>query len=156
MGRWSDGFDLKMIDYRRFLITPQVEAGSPVLILGFPWGMRSEEYAVPILRYGVVAVTDPNIVVDAMLFEGNSGGPVVHTPATPLGKSFTAPVLQGEWLVGLVSKEITFRILDKTGKVIREDRSGLCNVVPASAILELLESPQFKAVDTRTGNIGSK
>ncbi len=143
--------DVVPIPYSRFLIRPEIEAGAPVFIIGFPRGLRDENYAEPILRYGIIARADPDILVDGFTFGGNSGGPVIYAPSTPLGKTLRSNILQEQWLVGLVAGHITTVVTDPNTKEKTEEHLGLCNIVPASAILELLESTEFKAVEMQAG-----
>ena len=82
----------------------------------------------------------------------NSGGPVIYEPSIQLGEGFKTPILQGDWFVGMVLSEIRYvepAISANTGKlrVTFEDNSGLCNILPADFILELLESPDFVRID---------
>jgi hypothetical protein len=145
--------DIILISYSVFLPAKQVQAGAPLFIIGFPMGMRSEQYATPILRRGIVARSDPNnIIVDGFVFPGNSGGPVVYEPSIQLGQDFTTPILQGDWLVGMVLSEIAYveqAISAQTGRprVTFEDNSGLCNVLPADLILDFLRSSEFQKID---------
>jgi hypothetical protein len=141
------------IPYSIFLPAKQLQAGAPLFIIGFPLGMRSEKYATPVVRRGIVARPDPNnIIVDGFVFPGNSGGPVVYGPTIRLGKGFKTQVLQGDWFVGMVLSEIRYvepAISPQTGRprVTFEDNSGLCNVLPADHILDLLASPDFVRLD---------
>ena len=134
----------------------KIEAGAPIFIIGFPLGLRSEDYATPILRRGMVSRSDSSgILVDALVFAGNSGGPVVYAPSTPLGVGLSSPVLQGQWLVGLTTGYIPFIDVaistnTKRPRVTFEENSGLCSVVPATHIMDLLESQAFLAIDTKT------
>jgi hypothetical protein len=115
--------------------------------------MRSEQYATPIVRRAIVARVDPNnIIADGFVFPGNSGGPVVYEPTIRIGKSFKTSILQGDWLVGMVSSFITYRdvavsLQTKRPRIIFEENAGLCRVVPAETILELLQSPDFVKID---------
>lgn len=149
----SDTSDLLDIQYSDFLSVEHVQAGAPLFIVGFPLGMRSEEYATPIVRRGLVARSDAeNIIVDGLVFPGNSGGPVVYEPSTQLGETFTTPILQGEWFIGMVVSEISYiepAVSLQTGRarVIFEDNTGLCNVIPANIILDHLNSPEFQKYD---------
>jgi hypothetical protein len=155
MVRRIEGSDFKWIKCAQFLTKPAIEPGAPLFIIGFPMGMRSEEYAMPILRGGMVARTDPGrILADAFVFPGNSGGPVVYAQASQI---FSRSILGNQWLVGLVSGALTYEekaISPQTQRtrITFEDNMGLCDVVPASAILELLDSPEFKAVDIKPKN----
>jgi hypothetical protein len=148
-----EGSDYKRIAYSQFLTTPGIEVGTPVYVIGFPLRMRSEEHAMPILRRGMVARTEPNnILLDAFVFPGNSGGPVVYAPTDI--SVFLSSTLHDQRLVGLVSESVSYTEVAISAQTRRpritfEDNSGLCNIVPASAILELLESPEFVAVDMK-------
>lgn len=148
--------DFVTIPYSMFLPVKQLQAGAPLFIIGFPLGMRSEKYATPIVRRAIVARTDPNnIIVDGFVFPGNSGGPVVYEPSTQLGKVFKTPILQGGWFVGMVLSQISYvepAISAHTGRprVTFEDNSGLCNVLPADNILDLLKNPDFVRIDKKT------
>ena len=145
--------DLVQIPYSVFLSAENVQAGAPLFIIGFPLGMRSEEYATPIVRHAMVARSDSdNIIVDGFVFPGNSGGPVIYEPSTQLGKMFKTPILQGDWIIGMVVSEISYveaAISAQTGRarVTFEDNTGLCNVIPANLILDHLNSPEFQKHD---------
>ena len=145
----KDNSDLTKIPHSAFLSAETVQAGAPLFIIGFPLGMRSEEYATPIVRRAIVAMPDSeNIIVDGFVFPGNSGGPVIYEPSIQLGKGFTTPILQGDWLIGMVVSEISYvepAISPQTGRarVVFEDNTGLCNVIPANLILDHLNNPEF-------------
>lgn len=149
----KDTSDTANIPYSAFLPAKQVQAGAPLFIIGFPLGMRSEEYATPIVRRAIVARSDPNnIIADGFVFPGNSGGPVIYEPSIQLGTGFTTSILQGVWLVGMVVSEIAYvesAISVQTGKtrVTFEQNSGLCNVIPADLILDVLRTPEFQKLD---------
>jgi hypothetical protein len=149
----KDTTDFITIPYSAFLPVKQLQAGAPLFIIGFPMGIRSEEYTVPIVRRAIVARPDPNnIIVDGFVFPGNSGGPVVYEPTVRLGKGFKTPILQGDWMVGMVLSyipyaEAAFSSQTQRPRIIFEENSGLCNVLPADQILDLLESSDFVKVD---------
>ena len=145
--------DLVQIPYSLFLSSESIQAGAPLFIIGFPLGMRSEEYATPIVRRAMVARSDSeNLIVDGFVFPGNSGGPVIYEPSIQLGKVFKTPILQGDWFVGMVVSEISYvepAISPQSGRarVTFEDNTGLCNVIPANLILDHLNSPEFQRYD---------
>ena len=61
-------------------------------------------------------------------------------------------ILHGDWLIGMVSSFIPYRdvaisVQTKRPRIIFEENAGLCNVVPAEIILELLQSPDFVEMD---------
>ena len=67
------------VDITSTLDSTNLSAAAPVLILGFPMGMRSESYAVPIVRRGIVAqVGAGSVLIEAFVF-----------PATAVGRFFT-------------------------------------------------------------------
>jgi len=154
---WGPEADIKAMPFTAFLRETQVEAGTPVFILGFPLGLRSEKYALPILRRGVVARRDEQgFILDGFVFPGNSGGPVVYEPLFAMnagpGISVTSSLLQGTWLVGLVVSEISYietavSPQTKRPRITFEDNTGLCHILSADAILEVLKSPEFEMVD---------
>lgn len=150
---WPDTADLVQIPYSLFLSQENVQAGAPLFIIGFPLGMRSEEFATPIVRRAMVARSDSeNIIVDGFVFPGNSGGPVIYEPSIQFGKVFKTPILQGDWFIGMVVSEISYvepAISPQTGRarVTFEDNTGLCNVIPANIILEHLNSSEFQKYD---------
>ena len=143
----------KNLSMSLFLKTERLQPCAPLYILGFPMGLRSENHAIPIVRQGIVARCDSNsILAEAFVFPGNSGGPVIYAPTFPVDqKTLKSPVLQGQWIVGLVSESIAYvdhaisRQSMRT-RVIFEDNSGLVNVVPANAVLKLLTREDVKKV----------
>lgn len=150
----EDISDSLTIPYSLFLPTRQMESGAPLFIIGFPLGLRSDQYATPIVRRASIARVDNDmLIVDGFVYPGNSGSPVIYEPALQLDKvSFTTPILQGEWFVGMVLSEISYvepaiSLQTKKPRVIFEQNSGLSNVLPADKILELLRVPEFVKAD---------
>lgn len=149
----EDISDFVTIPYSLFLPTRQMESGAPLFIIGFPLGLRSDQYATPIVRRASIARVDQDmLIVDGFVYPGNSGGPVIYEPTLQLGKGFTTPILQGEWFVGMVLSEISYvepaiSLQTKRPRVTFEQNSGLSNVLPADKILELLRVPEFVKAD---------
>jgi len=60
--------------------------GESIFVLGYPGIAGNDRLVRPILRQGIVAWTDPKhpgespFLVDANIFPGNSGGPVIQVP----------------------------------------------------------------------------
>ncbi len=145
--------DIATIDPEMFLKKESIQAGSPALTLGFPTGLRSKEYAIPVVRRAMVAIADAKrFIVDGFVFPGNSGGPVVYMPAFQIGNIALNNYIQEQRLIGLVSSYIPYMdtaisLQTKRPRIIFEENSGLANVVPADAILKLIEREDMQALD---------
>jgi len=129
--------------------------GDEIFVLGFPMGMAGKERKYVIVRGGIIArlddeiiETDHSFIVDTPVFPGNSGGPVILKPAITSIKG-TRPVGEA-LLLGLVSSYITYEETAcsvQTGKprVVFVENSGLANVVPLDfvrdVVLPLLPKP---------------
>ncbi|SRR6266567_1557611 len=152
---WGNAAEFTAIPIGMFLDANLVEAGAPVFLMGFPLGLRSEKYALPILRRGIVARKDTgSIIVDGFVFPGNSGGPVVYEPVIQVGANLTTTLLQGSWLVGIVVSEISYiepaiSPQTKRPRITFENNTGLCNILPSGVILELLKSAEFEKADRK-------
>lgn len=150
---WPDAVRIVTIATDNFIGSASLMAGTPVLALGFPLGLRSTDHALPIARQGIVARADQNgIVADLFVFPGNSGGPVVYTPPFKPGKGLTSALEVEEKLIGVVSSFIPYREpaispQTKRVRVMFEENSGLANVVPIDRLVELIESDAVKKKD---------
>jgi len=65
-----------------------ITQGDGIFVVGFPMGLAGEEKNYAILRGGIIARLDDEIIdktntflIDAFIFPGNSGGPVILKPA---------------------------------------------------------------------------
>ncbi len=101
--------DLHAIGIQDFGTDDDIYQGASVVILGYPALLGEAYLATPIARSGIVAWTDPNgldkpFLVDANVFEGNSGGPVFHSRS---GMSRYGGMLIGGGitLIGIVSQD---------------------------------------------------
>lgn len=148
------------IEFNYFRVTPsqalsleranelQVSEGDGVFVLGFPLGEAGEERNYVIVRQGIIArIRDwlggksRIILVDASVFPGNSGGPVVLKPelAAIEGTKSNSSAL----LVGMVSGYLPYEdiaVSSQTGKprIVFQENSGLAIVVPIDVIQETL------------------
>jgi len=77
--------DLHAIGLQDFGTNDDIYQGGSVIILGYPALLGEAYLSTPIARSGIIAWTDPDngpgkpFLVDANVFEGNSGGPVFHS-----------------------------------------------------------------------------
>jgi hypothetical protein len=137
------GFDPKML-LRRNAVLP----GAHVFVLGYPLGLRSEAYAVPILRTGSVARAEGGVfLVEAFCFPGNSGGPVIYTPNIHVEGASGSSTITEVKIIGLVANQLIENetyVSPKTGnvRINFEQPLGLTEVTPADGILNLLEGPE--------------
>jgi hypothetical protein len=147
---------LRAITQDKFLPKTKLQTGANLLILRFPLGLRSEEHPNPIARKGMVARADrDDLLADAFVFPGNSGGPVIYEPPIKImGKGLIiSPFLNEELLIGLVTSfipyhEIAVSSQTKRPRVVFEENSGLANVVPADAIKDLLDRDDVTKLDS--------
>ena len=128
------------------LIETEFREGNEVFVLGFPIAMVGEEKNYVIVRQGIIArIQDwyegaaKNYLIDASIFPGNSGGPVL---AKPTIHTYGTAVTSAK-LIGMVSGYVPYRDIarsDQTGLPIlaSEENSGLAVVVPVDAIEETI------------------
>ena len=118
--------------------------GDGVFVLGFPMGLAGEERNYVIVRQGIIARIrnwldgrENSFLIDASIFPGNSGGPVLIKPE--------ATAIQGTrpngrcGLIGMVSSYLPYQevaVSKQTGRprMIFEENSGLGVVVPVDEI----------------------
>lgn len=148
--------DILNIPQDMILKKDSIQAGTPALILGFPMGQRSEEYAKPLVRNAIVALVDSeHFIIDGFAFPGNSGGPVVYKPSPIPGIGLSGSnkaYLNKQMLIGLVSSYIPYAdvavsLHTKRPRITFEENSGLTNVVPADEIIKLIQVKEFKKLD---------
>ncbi len=150
---YSDSADFVEIDSTDYLGVDSLDAGANVLVIGFPLGLRSEKYANPLVRHGIVSRADSSeILVDAFVFPGNSGGPVLYLPTIKIGGGLLSPFINSERIIGLVSgyvpyEDVAISNQTRRPRVVFEENSGLCVVVPIIALTEVFQSAKFQAVD---------
>ena len=127
-----------------------VEEGSLVYALGFPMG-QVEIIKAPICRLGCISrVMDafirqkeyPTFLVDAQVYPGNSGGPIVSRPEQMSIEG--TPANNKANLIGILSQYIPYQetlYSRQTGRarMIQEENSGLTVVHPVDRIKEVVE-----------------
>lgn len=123
-----------------------INEGDRVFVLGFPMGLVAAERQYVICRSGIIArIRDyledraSDYLVDAPVFPGNSGGPVVLCPSA-LSIQGTKPPERAD-LIGLVKSYVPYRDVAVSAQTQRpritfEENSGLTAVEPMDAILE--------------------
>ncbi len=125
-----------------------VSTGDGIFILGFPLGIRGKAQNYAVVKGGIIARFDTELLndhyfyIDSTAYPGNSGGPVIYKPelvsiqgTKAVGKSS---------LMGVVSKGVSFTeraISEQTGqpRIIFEEQSGLVMVVPMDSVNEVID-----------------
>ena len=127
----------------------EVSEGDGVFVLGFPLGEAGEERNYAVVRQGIIArVQDwlkgnaQTFLIDASIFPGNSGGPVLLKPELTSIQGTKRNDRCG--LIGMVSSYLPYRevaISQQTGRprMIFEENSGLGVVVPHNVIQETIQ-----------------
>jgi trypsin-like peptidase len=120
--------------------------GDRVFVLGFPMGLVAAERQYVICRSGIIArIRDyledrtKDYLVDAPVFPGNSGGPVVVCPAVLSIQGTKRP--ERADLIGMVKSYVPYRDVAISSQTQRpritfEENSGLTAVEPMDAIVE--------------------
>jgi S1-C subfamily serine protease len=126
--------------------------GDGVFILGFPLGQVGKERNYVLVRQGVIArVRDylaghaKDFLVDASIFPGNSGGPVVTRPevtAITGTKTINAAHLIGVVQSYLPYQDVAISQQTRRPRIIFEENSGLAAVVPVDCIIEAVEQAE--------------
>ena len=129
--------------------TSQISEGDGIFVLGFPLGLAGEERNYVIVRQGIIARAQDwlkgnsnTLLIDASVFPGNSGGPVLTRPEAVSIQGTKSNNLCS--VIGMVSSYLPYReeaVSVQTGRrrMIFEENSGLCVVVPHNVIQQVVE-----------------
>ncbi len=123
--------------------------GGSVFAMGYPMGLVNVDRQYVIVRNGSIArIRDMydklsrDFIVDAFVFPGNSGGPVLSKPEGIGIKGTTINTTSA--LIGMVKSYITYKDIaysKQTGRtrMIFEENTGLTSVIPVDYILETIQ-----------------
>ncbi len=126
-----------------------ITEGDFVYVLGFPMGIIGSRRNTVIVRNGVIARirdalarTNKEYLVDAFVFPGNSGGPVVSKPEMTTIRGTKGQ--SSAYLIGIVRSYIPYReeaISKQTGKtrITFEENSGLASVHPIDFVKDAID-----------------
>jgi len=126
--------------------------GDEIFVVGFPMGITGEEKNYTILRSGIIARLDDEIInqtksflIDSFVFPGNSGSPVILKPSI-VSIEGTNPV-NTAYLIGVVSsyipyEEVAYSLQTDPPKerITFTENSGLASVVPLDYIREIVST----------------
>jgi hypothetical protein len=125
-----------------------ISQGDEIFVLGFPMGIAGKEKNYAIVRHGIIARLDDEILgdkkflVDSLVFPGNSGGPVVLKPNVFSIEG--TPAVNTAFLLGIVSAYIPYeetayslQTTPPTPRIKFIENSGLASVVPMDYVKTL-------------------
>lgn len=129
----------------------QISQGDGVFVLGYPMGIAGSIKNYSIVRAGIIARMDEEIIgtehrfiIDATIFPGNSGGPVILKPEIACLEGTKA--VQKAYLLGVISayipyKETAYTLQGETPqpRIDFIENSGLALVVPISKVKEVVD-----------------
>jgi len=122
--------------------------GQELFVLGFPMGLSGVERNYVIARAGIIARFDEEILaasrsflIDASVFPGNSGGPVVIKPSAESLEGLR-PITQA-YLIGVVRsylpyEEVAYSLQadPPVPRMVFMENSGLADVIPIDCVKE--------------------
>jgi S1-C subfamily serine protease len=126
-----------------------VTEGDYVYVLGYPMGIVAPDRQYVIARSGSIArIRDllekrsKDFIVDAFVFPGNSGGPVIFKPEIVSIEGTKA--IDTAYLIGLVKSYIPYQDVaiseqTKRPRIVFEENSGLAAVIPVEFVMETIE-----------------
>lgn len=126
-----------------------IVAGDFIYVLGFPLGIVGRQQNYVVVRGGVIARIDDEVIqsqhaflIDSTVFPGNSGGPVFLKPELVSIEGTKA--VSKSYLLGIVSSYIPYRdacVSQQTGeaRIVFVENSGLSYVVPMDFVRETIE-----------------
>lgn len=131
------------------MVEEGVSEGDGIFVLGYPMGFVSEHFSHVIARMGciarirgVLAGKESAILIDANIFPGNSGGPVVIRPESSC--IVETRKIERAALIGIVRSYVPYMdvaISRQTGnpRIIFEENSGLAIVETVDSIRATVE-----------------
>ena len=146
-------FSFFRLDENVFCLKEMKEAGisegDSCFILGFPLGIVSPERQYVIVRSGIIArirdvidQMDGEYMIDANIFPGNSGSPVILKPEVVSIHGTNA--VNRSVLIGIIESYIPYEdvavsLQTRLPRVVFQENSGLASVIPVDYILETVD-----------------
>lgn len=126
--------------------------GANILLFGYPGAVGVNYWSKPLVRQGIISYVDVKefgkkpILIDAMVFPGNSGGPVFTIP-TGMTRDGSMRIGGRSAFLGIVSKAVRqflevekVKVHPDSTKYKTFDYMGIGIIEPANRVKELLES----------------
>ncbi len=124
--------------------------GDGVFVFGFPMGNVGAERNYVVVRQGIIARIRDSLagavktfLIDASVFPGNSGGPVVTRPEITSIEGTKA--INKASLIGVVSAYLPYHDVaisqqTRRPRIIFEENSGLASIVPVDRVIETIDA----------------
>jgi Trypsin-like peptidase domain len=140
------------VAYVATMKTLDIGPGQDLFVLGFPMGMSGVERNYVIARSGIVARLDDEILsesrtflIDASVFPGNSGGPVIVKPSSESlagGRPIDQAYLIGTVRSYLPYEEVAYSLQTDppTPRMVFTENSGLADVIPMDCVKEAADT----------------
>jgi|GEM_PF-175465 len=147
------------------IINNQITEGDRIFVLGFPMGLVAPDQQYVICRGGYLArIRDfkdkksIDFIIDATVFPGNSGGPVIICPSA-IAIQGTKPILKAD-LIGIVKSYVPYQDValsqqTRRPRIVFEENTGLAIVESVDSILETIELAE-KRLKGRIAQVKSK
>src|SRR3989344_1978052 len=125
-----------------------ISIGDGLFVLGFPMGISGKIKNSVIVRSGVLARVDDELLaedfyyIDASAYPGNSGGPVIHKPeVVAIGNtgSNSSAGLMGVISSGETYSDIAVSQQTQEPRIIFTEQTGLVRVVPIELVIEAID-----------------
>lgn len=138
------------IAYQARIKEEGIVQGDFIFVLGFPLGISGHQQNYTVVRGGVIARLDEEIIkreghflIDSSVFPGNSGGPVFSKPEVISIQGTSA--VNRSYLIGVVSGFLPYKdtcVSRQTGeeRIVFVENSGLGTVVPMDYVKEVVDS----------------
>lgn len=135
--------------YAKEFASKNISTGDSLFVLGFPMKISGKAKNFVIVRQGIIARVDEEVLeegffyIDASAYPGNSGGPVIVKPEVVSIQGTQSNSSAG--LVGVISSGETYSdvaVSQQTGeaRIIFTEQTGLVRVVPIELVYEIVDS----------------
>ena len=139
-----------------------VSTGDSLFVLGFPMSISGMAKNFVIVRQGIIARVDEEVLsegfyyIDASAYPGNSGGPIIIKPEVVAIEGTRSNNIAG--LIGVISSGETYSdiaVSQQTGeaKIVFTEQTGLVRVVPIEFVYEIIDKIMQPATRTEEAKI---
>jgi len=154
--RWVREEDMMFIEIMKNL---KISVGDEIFVVGFPMGLAGNYKKYVIVRKGIIARLDDEIIttensflIDSFIFPGNSGGPVILKPSF-IGTENKPPINKA-YIMGVVKSyilytDIAYSSQTNLPRVSFMENSGLAEVIPLDYLRDIAKE-HISKIDTVT------